>query len=375
MAVQQVAGEQGQRADDDAVPLPFQLERQSVVMQPDPGNPLEAGGVLNPGGVLTSGGDYLLFPRQVALGNYSRIGVARVMCDSAGVPQAVERLGIALEPTAPYECNDWTGGGCEDARVSYVAPLSTYVMTYVAFGPDGPRGAMAISDDLMSWTRLGLIEFAPMAGCDMNRYTNKDQVLFPEAVVAPDGRLSIALIHRPMYEYWAGDLANHSRPLPPPENVADTRWSIWISYCPLEGADWAHPRLGAPVRPPVFSHHQVLMAPREGWESSRIGAGTPPIRLAAGWLMFYHGVEIIPSQGPLPAYRYSAAAALLDAQDPRTVTYRSPNPVLVPGVHGELNGVVGNVVFPTAVDQHDAYLDVYYGMADTSIGAARMAIR
>jgi beta-1,2-mannobiose phosphorylase / 1,2-beta-oligomannan phosphorylase len=177
-----------------------------------------------------------------------------------------------------------------------------------------------------------------------------------------------------MYEYWAGDLATHSRPLPPPQHVADARWSIWISYCQLEDADWAHPLPRTPLRPPVFSQHQVLVAPQESWESMRLGAGTPPIRLAAGWLLFYHGVEVLPAHGPEPAYRYSAGAVLLDAQDPRTVLYRSPRPVLEPGIHEELHGVVGNVVFPTAVDQHDAYLDVYYGMADAAIGAARMTI-
>ncbi len=374
MTVQEPIHEHARRAEDHAGPAPFQLERQSIVMRPDPDNPHEAGGVLNPGGVRTPSGDYLLFPRLVALGNYSRVGVARVIHDSAGVPQDVERLGIALEPTAPYERNDWTGGGCEDARVNYVESLGVYVMTYAAFGPDGPHSAMAISKDLMSWTRLGLIEFTPILGTDMNRYTNKDHMLFPEAVVGPDGRLSIALIHRPAYEYWAGDLATHNRPLLPPPNITDPRWSIWISYCPLEDADWANPQPGSAIKPPVFSHHQVLIAPLEQWESVRIGAGTPPIRLAAGWLMFYHGIEAIPSHGLLPTNRYTAAALLLDAQDPRTVLYRSSSPVLEPGVHEELYGVVGNVVFPTAVDQHDTYLDVYYGMADDCIGAARMVI-
>jgi predicted GH43/DUF377 family glycosyl hydrolase len=375
MTVQDTAGELARSTGDQSGTVPYQLERQSILMRPDPDNPHEAGGVLNPGGVRTPSGDYLLFPRLVALGNYSRVGVARVIYDNAGIPQNVERLGIALEPEAPYERNDWTGGGCEDARVNYVEPLGTYVMTYAAFGPDGPRSAMAISHDLMSWTRLGLIEFASMAGADMNRYTNKDHVLFPEAVPGPDGRLSLALIHRPMYEYWAGELATHSRPLPMPATVADRRWTMWISYCPLEDADWANPRPGASARPPVFSQHQVLAQPRATWEAERLGAGTPPIRLATGWLMFYHGIEALPSHGLLPNYRYSAGALLLDARDPRTVLYRSANPVLEPSTQEELFGVVGNVVFPTAVDQHESYLDVYYGIADDCIGAARMTIR
>ena len=35
---------------------------------------------------------------------------------------------------------------------------------------------------------------------------------------------------------------------------------------------------------------------------------------------------------------------------------------------------MADVVFPTAIDQHDDYLDVYYGMADACIGAARIEL-
>lgn len=351
--------------------VPYQLERLSIVMRPHPDDPHEAGGVLNPGGIRAANGDYLLFPRLVALGNYSRIGVARVLHDDDGIPQGVERLGIALEPEADYEKNDWTGGGCEDARVTYVEALGIYVMTYAAFGPQGPHSAMAISSDLASWKRLGLIDYAPLVGTDMNQYSNKDHFVFPDPVEGPDGRPSIALIHRPMYEYWAGDLANHSHPLVPPHNITDPRWSIWISYCPLDQAEWANPSVDAAAS---FGNHQVLATPLQPWEVERIGGGTPPIRLDGGWFTIYHGVEGMPGQGVLPVHRYCAGALLLDAQDPRQVLYRSSTPILEPALHEELYGVVGNVVFPTAVDQHETYLDVYYGMADDYIGAARMPI-
>jgi predicted GH43/DUF377 family glycosyl hydrolase len=36
---------------------------------------------------------------------------------------------------------------------------------------------------------------------------------------------------------------------------------------------------------------------------------------------------------------------------------------------------VPNVVFPTGIDAHaDEQLDVYYGMADSAIGVARLAV-
>jgi beta-1,2-mannobiose phosphorylase / 1,2-beta-oligomannan phosphorylase len=107
----------------------FKLQRLGMVMEPEPGNPHEAEGVLNPVAVRGPDGELYLFPRLVAKGNYSRIGIARVQFNQAGDPTGVERLGIALEPEADYELRPG-GGGCEDPRVTFVGPLQRYLLTY-----------------------------------------------------------------------------------------------------------------------------------------------------------------------------------------------------------------------------------------------------
>ncbi len=116
----------------------FQLQRLGQIMAPEPGNVQEAEGVLNPGAARGLDGHLYLFPRLVARGNYSRIGIARVLFNRHGDPCGVERLGIALEPEADYERQAGGGGGCEDARVTFVEPLGQYVMTYAALSSDGP---------------------------------------------------------------------------------------------------------------------------------------------------------------------------------------------------------------------------------------------
>ena len=93
-------------------------------MEPEPGNPNEVEGVLNPAAARGPDGELYLFPRLVAKGNYSRIGIARVRFNDAGDPIGVERIGIALEPEADYERRPDGGGGCEDPRVTYVEPLN-----------------------------------------------------------------------------------------------------------------------------------------------------------------------------------------------------------------------------------------------------------
>ena len=72
---------------------------------------------------------FYLFPRLVARGNYSRIGIARVKFNKAGDPVSVERLGIALEPETNYELRPDGTGGCEDPRISFGKDLNRYVMT------------------------------------------------------------------------------------------------------------------------------------------------------------------------------------------------------------------------------------------------------
>lgn len=347
--------------------LPYQMRRLGIVMRPQPGDAIEAGGVLNPAGVRGPDGEYYLFPRLVAEGNYSRIGKAHVVFDEQGIPLGVERLGIALEPQQPYEKNALTGGGCEDPRTVFIPALNHFLMTYVAYGASGPKVALAVSTDLRDWRRLGLVDFAPFGGADMNAYGNKDALIFPEPVPGPDGTPSLALIHRPMYEVWSDGLPAIGQVVLPPPGIDDPRWTMWISYCPIAHTGWLEDGTA-----PRFGDHHLLMVPDRPWEAARIGGGTPPVRLPEGWLTIYHGIGTMTKPDGRPGLRYSAGALLLDAADPRRVLYRSPVPTLAPVLREERSGVVSDVVFPTAVDPHDSYVDVYYGMADACIGVARL---
>src|SRR5271170_1529612 len=177
----------------------FQMKRLGMIMEPEPGNPYEVEGALNPAGARGPDGQFYLFPRLVAKGNYSRIGIARVNFNEAGDPAGVERLGIALEPEADYELRPDGGGGCEDPRVTFVERFQRYVMTYAAFSARGPRIALAVSEDLFHWKRLGLVTFEPYNGIDFVHVDNKDASLFPVAIPNHAGKMQLALIHRPLF--------------------------------------------------------------------------------------------------------------------------------------------------------------------------------
>jgi predicted GH43/DUF377 family glycosyl hydrolase len=68
---------------------------------------------------------------------------------------------------------------------------------------------------------------------------------------------------------------------------------------------------------------------------------------------------------------------ILAKDSPQVIRYRSQEPVLTPSQPKECQGTVANVVFPTGIDRRDDLglpnrFDIYYGMADNRIGAARL---
>ena len=349
----------------------FQLKRLGTLMQPEPGNPHEVEGVLNPAAVRGPDGNLYLFPRLVAKGNYSRIGIARVRFNEAGDPVGVDRLGIAIEPRTEYELGINGNAGCEDPRVTFVEPLGHYVMTYTARSQNGPRIALAVSEDLFHWRRLGLATFRPYDGIEFNGVDNKDASVFPVAIPDPLGKPALAILQRPLFPGTRPEeKASDSGPC-----VLDLdRESIWISYRDMEMSG------RQPYHLCHFTSHQRLAAPVAPWEQLKIGAGTPPIRTRHGWLVIYHGVSDLAEPGDAERhFCYSAGVMVLSEETPTVVRYRSPEPVLTPELAGERVGIIANVVFPTGIDRRDDLgqpdrLDVYYGMADDRIGVARLDV-
>lgn len=347
------------------VALPYSLDRIGTIMTADASDPFEVEGVLNPGTAWGSDGELYLYPRVVAEGNVSRIARARVLLDE-GVPVGVERLGIVLSPDEGWE-HGRNNAGVEDPRITFLEPLGVHVMSYIAYGPLGPKPALAVSHDTISWRRLGPLRFAyqPELDTDLNLFPNKDIVFFPEAVPGPDGAPMLALLHRPM---WDLDWLRPGEGARTPAGIDDDRLSIWIGYVDLEAA---RRDLSALT---FVEGSAMIAAPEAPYESAKIGAGPAPLRVPEGWLLLHHGVS-----GPVPkgfelAYgsRYSAGAMLLDADDPRRVLVRTSEPLLEPETEYEVKGTLGNVVFPTAIETIGDRRFVFYGMADSSIGVAEL---
>jgi predicted GH43/DUF377 family glycosyl hydrolase len=338
------------------------VQRRGVVLRPN-GDPNEAEGVLNPAAARSRSGDLLLYPRCVAAGNISRIGLLRGV--RRGERILFERLGMALEPAAPYELRpEGHGGfGCEDPRVTYVPLLDRYVMAYTAFGPPGPRIALALSHDALSWERLGVVDFSRHGLPDGD---DKDAAFFPEPVLSPAGVPSFAFYHRPMLKLSTQD----GRAAIPTllARRADERESTRLAYVPVAAVERD---LRALLEP---TESTIVIPPDGPWGRLKTGAGTPPVAVAEGWLALYHGVDALEVDGRF-AMTYSAGLVVHDRNEPHHVLYRSHVPILAPATADEMHGVVNNVVFPTGIDPlGERVFDFYYGMADVKIGRATLEL-
>jgi len=351
--------------------IPFQMHPLGMVIQPDANSPYEAEGILNPAAARGPDGELYLFPRMVGAGNFSRIGIVRVLFDRAGDPCGIERCGIALEPEMPYELRPNGQGGCEDPRVTFVEPLQRYVMSYTALSPEGPRIALAVSKDLFSWHRLGLASFTPYEGIEFNGIKNKDAVSFPLAIPNPSGDLELGILHRPLFP---GTLPEDNVTRDENCKVNVHRQSIWISYSSLAlaGTD--------PRQLSHFTSHHRLAAPMSPWENLKIGCGTPPVMTRHGWLIVYHGVSSVAQPNSKESrLTYGAGVMVLSREHPQELLYRSTEPILTPKSSEQRPGTFANVVFPTGIDRRfdidrPHRYDVYYGINDFCIGVARLDV-
>jgi beta-1,2-mannobiose phosphorylase / 1,2-beta-oligomannan phosphorylase len=211
--------------------------------------------------------------------------------------------------------------GCEDPRATWID--GRWEVTYVSVSRVGITTSRATTTDFRDFERKGVM-FLP---------DHKDVVLFPERI---DGRY-VALT-RPMPQSFGRVLG------------------IWIAF----SDDLDH-----------WGGHRPLALPRWGmWDELRTGAGAVPFRVAEGWLELYHGVD--------RDQRYAMGGLLLDAHDPTRILARSRRPILVPTEPFERTGVFGNVVFSCGhvpLDGDGERIRLYYGAADTCVGAADFAVR
>lgn len=210
----------------------------------------------------------------------------------------------------------YTAFGVEDPRITKIGEM--YYINFSAASYDGIITRLFATRDFEEFRDLGNI-FHP---------DNKDVAIFPEKI----GGLYYAL-HRP-------STSEYGKP------------NLWIAASP----DLRH-----------WGDHRLVAAVREGtWESTRMGAGSPPIPTEKGWLVLYHGAN--------EGNRYCMGAMLLDPQEPWKLLRRYEQPLLEPEAPYETDGFFGNVVFVCGAVEKDGKLLIYYGASDDTVCLAEATI-
>lgn len=320
------------------------VKKEGVILRPS-NLVFENEGVLNPA-VIKDGNNVHLFYRAVSKGNLSSIGY----CKLDGPLTVAERLSNPLL----YPEFDFEKHGMEDPRIVKIA--DTYYMCYVAFDGSDALGAVAISTDLKSFEKQGIIvpqlkysDFDDLAKSNagiIERYRkdynapgtivmDKDVMFYPRRI-----NNKLAFLHRIKPDIQ----------LVMVDDLGDLTFDFWESYISnLE--------------------ENILLKPNYLHEISYVGGGCPPVETEAGWLIIYHGVQDVGT-----GYLYSACAALFELDDPLKEIARLPYPLFKPDQPYELAGDVDNVCFPTGTALFNDTLYIYYGAGDEVIACASVSL-
>jgi len=235
------------------------------------------------------------------------------------------RWRLRPEPFAVPDADHWRRYASSvyfDPRVTWID--GRYVVLLAVSGPGYSRVALFESADLQTLTFVDYI-CAP---------DNRNMVIFPEKV--------------------GGRYVRLERP-----NVASAggKGDVWLAHSPdlRHWGDWHE----------VFGSGELW-----NYAYSGLGPSTVPIRVDAGWLIFFHAI-----MHNCTTREYAVGAAVLDADRPWVVKHLTKHPVLYPQAGYEMTGLVEHVCFPcSAVLEADGTVKLYYGAADTVQAVAEASL-
>ncbi|MFO7882554.1 MAG: glycoside hydrolase family 130 protein [Kosmotogaceae bacterium] len=203
-------------------------------------------------------------------------------------------------------------GGCEDPRIVKID--DTFILTYTGYDGINAKLCLAYSKDFKTWTKVGPI-------IKTGRWS-KSGAIIPQKI---NGK----------YYMYFGDSAIY---LATSSNLKD--WQV--NYSP------------------------VLNPRSMNFDSRLVEPGPPPLITDEGILLFYNSADF--------SGIYRVGAALFDKNNPAKLLKRTEKPIFEPELSWEKNGQVPNVVFFEGSVIYSDKLFIYYGAADTYIGAAAIEL-
>lgn len=296
---------------------------QNPIISPKPENGWESWQTFNPGVILLGDKIYFLY-RAIGEDGVSRLGYA-VSSDGFTIDK---RLSYAVyehkngKPTFNIYSFHSGGsfGGAEDPRIVRVDEEDDLYMTYTACG-NGLRVGLTsikVNDFLKNkW------KWQPPTLISPPDEVHKNWLIFPEKI---NGKYAILHSIKPHVQIeYRDNLEFH-----------DTDY--------INSIHGGGQQKGC-------------------WDKWLRGAGAPPIKTRAGWLVFYHAMDNDWS-------KYKVGAMLLDLQDPTKILCRAKKPVLEPQEPYENNGCKSGIVYVSGAVVKDGNILVYYGGSDSYVCVA-----
>jgi predicted GH43/DUF377 family glycosyl hydrolase len=348
--------------------------KPSDVMPSDPN--LDVVGVLNPTFFETQSGKYLIvrIDERPSVGTYpgnnrrriqESLLVAYADVEYAGKMEIIETniKGCALQDGDPF-LPDTVRQYCfetlkQELLLSYVSHLRMFELTstgvlsnakplvspssiFSKYGCEDARASVVEGKPMLTYTAIG-----PYGATSWLAEINNNSIVSNKMILGPDHKHSAIFPSK-----IKGAYCLLTRPLTRSYLRAS---GVWM----LESPDMVH--WGAPT--------PVLLPRHEMWDSVRVGPCGSPISIDSGWILFYYGVD--------PDNTYRLGAALLDHNNPSKIIGRTHDPILSPLLEWERRGRRADTVFSCGTEwlSNEDTFRIYYGAADTYIGAADISLR
>ena len=328
------------------------------IIRPDPasvfdcpmrGRPVrwEASHTFNPAAVVRDGRVWLLYRAEDDIGHgiggyTSRLGLA---VSDDGVHFERRPTPVLFPADDDQRASEWEGG-CEDPRIVETED-GNYLLFYTQY-QRAPGGlpwkttlGLAASDDLVNWTKLGMVTGYDAAG----RAVTPIKSASPVCAVR-GGRLVATRVGG---RYWLYHGEGFIRLL----STEDFRqWTVVPDFV-------MEPRLGR-------------------FDSAMAECGPPAILTERGIVLLYNGKNAsgVDTDPALFPGVYANGQALLDAQNPARLLSRPEQPFFQPALPWEATGqyTAGTTFIEGLVLFRHRWL-LYYGCADTYVGVAMAEIK
>lgn len=290
----------------------------------------EADHTFNPAAAVKNGNIYVIYRAEddtgaAAIGAHtSRLGLA---VSQDGLHFRCLSRPVLFPADDSQKSNEWTGG-CEDPRLVETDD-GTYVLMYTQWNHKIPRLAVAVSKDLLHWTKYG------------PAFLNYDKPSKSGAIVCKidHGELRAAKINNKYWMYWGEGTVRCA-----------------------SSDDLIHWEIGTPVlgvRPGKF-------------DSALVEAGPPAVLTDKGIVLLYNGKNDSGSGDPsLAPGVYSDGQALFDANDPTHLLDRMDHPFYQPEAPFERTGqYAAGTTFIEGLVLFRGKWFLYYGCADSFVAVA-----